>query len=223
MPNWDRAIDLFVNVGTSPEWVLLASKSSLSPAERPLLVTGDKHLVRLWLVQPGAAGAAPSLLSLAVGDVVVLAGKTKASSPDLLFSATGFVVNAEGGTHYEALLDLTAQALIDALGDETALTVTCEVEIQNSTNSQRRTRQFPVRVNRGVYTNESDPEPSEPAYPSADALALKAPVNSTYRIKEDVAGVYLQLKNRDTGKFHTLFAAGADGAAVLALDPNGQD
>jgi hypothetical protein len=168
---WDRAIDLYLNVGNTPEFVLLASRATAEPAQRPVWVSGDKHLVRLWLVQPNATATLFTLSTLAAGDAIVLAGKRSASSQALLFSASGFaLVEDEQGPRYEAQLDLTPAGLRDAFGDDTALGCTVDIEVQNSTNTLRRTRQFPVRINKGVYTNEVTPTPAEPAYPAPAAL-----------------------------------------------------
>lgn len=214
---WDRAIDLFVNLGSAPEFVLLAGKSSVQPGERPVLVSGDKHLVRVWLLQAASPGEIPSLQTLAAGDVLILAGKLKASAAALLFSATGFALVETGGSHYEAELDLTPTALRDAFGDESALLCTCEIEVQNAANTLRRTRQFPVRVNKGVYTNEADPAPAAPAYPAPEALALVAPANGAYRVKSSADGVFWQVKNRTTGKWHTIMVDGAAGEEVFGI------
>jgi hypothetical protein len=219
---WDRAIDLFVNLGSSPEFVLLAGKSTWQPGERPLLISGDKHLVRVWLLQASAPGQIPSLQTLADGDILILAGKLKASASTLLFSAMGFMLEAAGGSHYEAELDLTPTVLRDAFGDESALLCTCEIEVQNAANTLRRTRQFPVRINKGVYNDESEPVPAEPAYPSADALLLRVPTDGAYRVNHTVDGVFWQLKNKTTGKWHTIWVDGADGEEVFAIGP-GED
>lgn len=176
MPNWDRSLDLFVNVGTSPEFVLLASRASLQPAERPVLVSGDKHLLRVWFLKPGAAGVAPTILSLDVGEQIVFAGKTTPAAAALIFSATGFIeVNDADGLHYEAELDLTSDALRNAFGDDASLTAFADFEVQNGANTLRRTRQFSVLVRRGCYTNDAVPTPAEPAYPAPGALLTSGP------------------------------------------------
>ncbi len=204
--SWDRAIDLFLNIGSSPDFVLLASKSTLQPAERPILVSGDKHLVRVWLVQPGPAGTTPTLQTLAVGEVMVIAGKLKASAATLLFSATGFVAVDNGdGMHYEADLDLTPTALRDAFGEESAILCSVDVEVQNSSNSKRRTRQFVARVNKGVYTNETDPAPATPAYPAAAALLTSG---------TDTAILKRGTKNLAAGNFEGVPVAFATAFAV---------
>ncbi|MBI5770847.1 MAG: hypothetical protein HZA93_23925 [Verrucomicrobia bacterium] len=216
---WDRSIDLFVNVGTAPEFVLLSSTSSRQPAERPVLVSGDKHLVRLYLLDATTAGVAPTLKTLATGDQIILAGK-KGGLGTLLFSADDFLeVDDATGKHYEATLDLTPNALEMAFGDDAALVVVCEVEVQNSANTGRRSRQFSVRVNKGVYAGEATPAPAEPQYPAAESLALRVPANGTYRIKTAADAQYFQLKHAATGAWHTLFIIGDAGAEQLALGP----
>lgn len=203
---WDRAIDLYVNVGSTPEFVLLASKASLQPAERPVLVSGDKHLLRVWLLQSSGAGVAPAIQTLAAGEAMVVAGKVNAAAAALLFSATGFVEVDDGsGRHYEAQLDLTPNALRDAFGEDSALVCTVDVEVQNSTNSQRRTRQFQVRVNKGVYTNEATPTPAEPAYPAASALLTGG---------VDTANLKRGTKNLAAGNYQSVAVAFTTGFAT---------
>lgn len=162
MSNWDRSIDLFVNVGSSPEFVLLASKTSLAPAERPALVSGDKHTLRLWFIQPPSAGGqGNTILMLDPDDRIVVAGKVSASADDYLFTVAGFAeVTDSGGTRYEAVADLNTEELYNALAGENAILGIVELEVQNNDNTQRRSLQFPIRINRQAYAGEIDPVPA---------------------------------------------------------------
>lgn len=217
---WDRRLDLFVNVGAPPEFVLLAGKASREPAQWPVIVSGDKHVVRVWLLDATVGGGPPAILTLAAGEVMILAGKARAAATELLFSATGFApIDTGAGTCYEAALDLTSNALKEAFGDDAAIAVLVDVEVENAANTLRRTRQFQAVVRRGVYTNEAEPTPAAPAYPAPEALQLRVPTGGLVRFKD---GDTLQLKNKTTGKFHTLFVDGADGAEVLGIGP-GED
>jgi len=45
------------------------------------------------------------------------------------------------------------------------------------------------------------------------------PVDGAYRLRADANGAFLQVKNADTGKYHSLFAQGAAGVETLALGP----
>jgi hypothetical protein len=168
--NWDRSIDLFVNVGMTPDYVLLASRGALQAAEMPVLVSGDTHPIRLWLLKPAAPGTPPLDLALAVGDQIIVSGR-KSDGSELLFVATDFVrVDDADGLHFEGTLNLKSQMLADAFGSDTAILVTVQVEIENSGNTAGRSRQFRARINKGIYNGEFDPTPVAPAYPQPGAL-----------------------------------------------------
>jgi len=78
------------------------------------------------------------------------------------------------------------------------------------------------RFGEGGETVEADPASYLSAAQSDARYAQRGPVNGAYRIKTDETGSYLQVKNATTGGWHTIFAAGAEGAEILTIGP-GED
>ncbi len=218
-----RNVDLYLNLARPSDSVLLAGRRDLTIAEPPVWIDGEKPLVRIQFLTPSATpGVAPEVTQLADGDVVVFALKKKTGGT-LLVSGTGFVLEGAGNERrYAALVNFDTTELVNALGDETVISTVGEVRVQNAANTERKVFQFRCTVRGRIYNGEGDPLAADPEYPAIDSLALRVPENGTYRVKTTGDGQYWQLKHALTGKFHTLFVTGDDGAEELAIGP-GED
>lgn len=214
-----RVVDLLVNTARPPGAVLLARRSELLPAEAPVLVDGEKVLLRVQWVAPAATlEGAPAVVALEAGDVILFSLKTRASDATLLASGTGFLASGVGAElRYEALVNLDTAPMAAAVAEEPVIAAIGEIRVQNAANTARKSYQFPVTLRRRVYAGEGDPVAANPQYPAADAVALRVPANGTYRIKTAVDGQYFQLKHAATGLFHSVFLTGAAGAETLAF------
>jgi hypothetical protein len=229
-----RRVDLFLDNQRIPGNVLLTSLSDPTAPSTPAWIEDDKFLVRLrFCDRPAAVGGSATPIELPVDNVIAVAGKKTRGAGAALFTASNFtkvVVPASGEVafdcYYQAVLNLNTVPMSSAFGSESQITVYVDVEIQapasdGGDDPDRITYQFPVTIVRQSYDSaEAATAPGGPVYPAPELLALRQPVNGAYRIVSDgAAGLLLQLKNGTTGKFHTVFVTGAEGAEVLTIGP----
>lgn len=228
-----RRVDLFLNNNRTPGNVLLTSLAVASAPPVPAWIEDDKFLVRLRFCDlPAAVGGAATPTALDNDNVVVLAGKRVRGTGAALFNATDFtkvvVVGPPEDVYYQAVLNLNTAALGTAFaGGESQITVYVDVEVQapasdGGDDPDRITYQFPVTIVRQSYDGDEGVEVADgdPVYPAPEMIVLKQPVNGAYRFVSDGgAGIIFQLKNGTTGKFHSVFVTGAEGAEVLAIGP----
>jgi hypothetical protein len=137
------------------------------------------------------------------------------------------------GALYVGIASFAAPALMAALGlsDDAPANDIAQVEggaeVAWSIAGQRfRSATFSITVEAPLIDSGAVALPPELAYPTPaelqalfDAKADRAPANANYRFKN---GALLQLFNETTGKWHTLFLTGADGATQLAWSQNGE-
>ncbi|HRI81562.1 MAG TPA: hypothetical protein PLF88_03940, partial [Opitutaceae bacterium] len=171
----------------------------------PTWHSGEVALLRLWLHDGG------EILSLPVGDTILVTAKPRSLGNTLLFSAHDFAAVED---HYEAVLALTTAELTAALGQERSIFIAVEVLVQSADATRTRRRQFLAKIQPGLYGGEADPAPAEIGYPLPAALALRAPDNGTYRIKTTGDGQHFQLKDA-AGGWRTIWLA----AGVLQVGP----
>lgn len=223
-----RRLDLFLNNNRTPGNILLTSLVDRTSPSAPVLIEADKFLVRLRFCDlPTAFGGAATTVELPEDNVIVMAGKKVRGTGPGLFAATDFTkVSGEGVTYYQAVLNLNTETLPAAFANgEQQITVWVDVELQapasdGGVDPDRITYQFPVTVLRQAYAGEGAPTAGDPVYPAPEALVVKLPTNGAYRFVSDGgAGIIFQLKNGTTGKFHSLFVTGAEGAETLAIGP----
>ncbi|WP_052362376.1 hypothetical protein [Geminisphaera colitermitum] len=170
--SWTREFNLYLNVALEPGKILLRDKNGQAAATRPEWVSADTFPVNLWLLRPATTtGEAPAIETLEPGDQMILSGKATPAGA-LLFSATGWalVENEATGSYYTTILDLNTSALEIALGTQSSLIITGEIEIQNPQNTRRISAQFQVLIRRQIYAGEGTPQPAPPAYPLPGAL-----------------------------------------------------
>lgn len=223
-----RRLDLFLNNDRTPGNVLLMSLADRTSPSAPVLIEADKFLVRVRFCDlPVSFGGAATTVELPEDNVIVLAGKKVRGTGASLFAATDFTkVTAGGQIYYQAVLNLNTVALPAAFANgEQQITVWVDVEVQapasdGGDDPDRITYQFPVTVLRQAYAGEGAPTSGDPVYPAPELLVVKQPANGGYRFVSDGgAGIIFQLKNGTTGKFHSLFVTGAEGAETLAIGP----
>ncbi len=226
-----RRVDLFLNNDRTPGQVLLTSLTDASAPATPAWIEDDKFLVRLRFCDPATtAGGTATPLELPADNVIVLGGKKVRGTGTLLFNAVTFtkvVVPDPADVYYQSVLNLNTSALASAFGaGEPQITVYVDVEVpapalHGGSDPDRITYQVPVTIVRQSYDgDEGAVADGDPVYPAPEMLVLKQPVNGAYRFVSDGgAGIVFQLKNGTTGKFHTVFVTGADGAEVLTIGP----
>jgi hypothetical protein len=225
-----RRVDLYLNNERTPGRVLLTSRADLSSPSSPIWIEDDKFLVRVRFCDlPEAIGGTATPVELPGDNVIVLAGKKVRGAGAALFSATNFTkVTAPSDVYYQAVLNLNTGALEAAYtSGESQIQVWIDVEVQapasdGGDDPDRITYQFPVLIVRQSYDGDeaTEVEDGDPVYPSPELIVLKQPVNGAYRFVNDGgAGIVFQLKNGTTGKFHTVFVTGAEGAEVLTIGP----
>lgn len=212
---FSRTLDLFIDTAKPGGLACLLEGAQGAARQTALsLVQGDDFTVRLFFrTVPDGIYTASTAVELDAGAELVMAGKADLEETTLLFSATGFTADEDEdlGAFYSARLNLNTSELEEALdGEEDALTVYVDVEVQNADNSRRLTYRFTLTVEQQVYDGEADPTPGTPDYPSPSAVMVKNPVGGSYRFH---AG-NLQFWNADTAKWHTWFPSGAEGAVV---------
>lgn len=227
-----RTVKLFLNNARTPGQVLLSSLTDPSAPSTPALIEADRCLVQLrFCDRPANVGGSATTAELPVDNVIVLGGRKVRGAGALLFSASNFVKVEDGGdVLYQAVLNLNVGSEIwnPAFGGEEQITVWVDVEVQapavdDAEETDRITYQFPVTIIRQAYAGDAAPAPAAPIYPAPEALVVRYPANGSYRFASDGgAGIVFQLKNGTTGKYHTLFLHGAEGAEALAWGP-GED
>jgi hypothetical protein len=201
---------------------LVASRDSNSRLGTLTLHQGDRFTISVWLLDETGSAVAP--LEVAAMDaeythISVAARATTDLDEDLLFSATAFAqVGEDDELHYEATLNLNTEQIAALFTSDTTKTAAAllDIELSNDVGDKRLTvvGQWPVTIQRDLYAGtEGVPTDGEPAYPAADAIALKAPTDGGYRIN----GVNLQLWNTTQGKYQTVFLVGAAGAETIAI------
>lgn len=226
-----RRVDLFLNNDRTPGNVLLTSLADPGSPAAPAWIEDDKFLVRLRFCDKAAAvGGQATPIELPADNVIVLAGKKVRGTGAALFNAVNFtkvVVADPADVYYQAVLNLNTAALANAYGaGEAQITVYVDVEVQapaseGGDDPDRITYQFPVTIVRQSYDgDEAVVEDGDPVYPAPELLVVKVPANGAYRFVSDgAAGMLFQLKNGTTGKFHTAFVTGAEGAEILTIGP----
>lgn len=245
--SFSRYFEIFVNSGGGSTGALLQNFNN-AQAVAPAIqwVQNDIFEVRLRFGNPGAT-ILDALAAVDAGtDELILAGKAASnlSAEDLLFSATGFTKVVTGADiYYTATLDLTPTALKTAL-DAAGGTLKCRVDIKDTSedNTRRITLpQFEVTILEAVYQGtEGAAETGNPLYPLASAIELiahkaqpsgYAGLDAEGKLDPSVIpaeaarfhGGFLQVLNKITGKWHSVFADGEDGAADLQIEKNGEE
>lgn len=234
-----RRVDLYLNNDRTPGNVLLSSLTDQTPPSAPAWIEDDKFLVRLrFCDRPATVGGRATPTELDADNVIVLAGKKVRGTGATLFNATSFIKvvvpageDTPADVYYQAVLNLNTGALDSAWAPgESQMTVHVDVEVQapasdGGDDPDRITYQFPVTIVRQSYDGDegTEVEAGDPVYPAPEMLVVKQPVNGAYRFKSNgAAGILFQVKNGTTGKFHTLFVVGGEGAEVLTIGP-GED
>ena len=224
-----RRVDLYLNNGRPPGGVLLSSLTDRSAPNTPAWIEDDKCLVRVRFCElPASLNATATTETLPVDNVVRMSGKKTRGTGARLFEAGEFVkVTSEAEVYYQAVLNLSTAAMNEPTvwGGEQQITVYIDVEISapaadGGDDPDRFTYQFPVTIVRQSHDEDESVPETDPVYPAAEMIVLKMPANGAYRFASDGgAGIVFQLKNGTTGKFHTVFIHGAEGAETLAIGP----
>ncbi|GEM_PF-4483355 len=187
--------ELFVLKAKGSVEPLVVSKTDKTALEKPQWIRGDEFTLRIHLLGPGDTEFSPLVgEQIDAGDQIVFAGKPAATpeQTDALFSATPFTEVLSGGQYYyEATLDLSADNLKTAIAatGNNQLAVLCDIEIENSDNSRRKTFQFGAIVRAQAYKGtESDPGTGNVLYPAPGALALVTGVPNFYVLITGLTG-----------------------------------
>lgn len=228
-----RIEELTLNNERTPGRVLLRSLADPSAASKSW-VEDDKFKVRLRFADLAATNGSPATaVRLDPDNVIILGARAQRGTGNPLFGVTDFVetvVAAVGETpadyFYDAVLNIDTANMENVFGGNQTAIVWIDVEVQapdqeGGDDPDKLTWQFQVTITRQAYGGEALPAgPTTITYPAPGLLALRIPPNGNYRMITDGAGGTLfQLLNSTTGKFHTLFLTGAEGAEQLAFGP----
>lgn len=201
---------------------LVISKDATTQLGNLVLHQGDISTLKLWLLTETGETLTPFAVAAMDAEYTHISVAARAATDldeELLFSATLFAeVGEDDELHYEATLSLNTEQIAELFTSDTMKTVAAllDIELSNDAGDKRLTvvGQWPVTIQRDLYAGtEGVPTDGEPAYPAADAIALKAPTDGGYRIH----GVNLQLWNTTQGKYQTVFLVGAAGAETIAI------
>ncbi len=201
---------------------LVVSRDSNSRLGTLTLHQGDRFTISLWLLDETGSAVTPLEVAAMDADythISVAARATADLDEDLLFSATAFAeVGEDDELHYEATLNLNTEQIAALFTSDTTKTAAAllDIELSNDAGDKRLTvvGQWPVTIQRDIYIgDEVAPDDADPAYPAADAIALKAPTDGGYRIHNN----NFQLWNPTQGKYQTIYITGAAGAETLAI------
>lgn len=196
--SWDLAEAFYLNVGSQVGVALDYNGNGLSTRADPFsLRLADIFTARLFLYD-GILSTTP--IAIPAGYVMILAAKKLVSdvpTGDVLFNATGFTgVTVDGKQAYEAELSLDTPELDTALGSASELECQCDLEIQNASNTKRKTFSFKVKILPQSYAGETSPTPGTPLYPAAAAIIttdkLILPTGKRVRVNDDLT---LQLED----------------------------
>lgn len=221
--SFEPAVDLFINLSDATRGPLLKSAASITPGQTPVWNQGDKFKLRLWfLTEAASANEAPTVTALAGGASIAIAGRTKTDLEDggLLFFADEFVAVGTGDDlHYEGDIDLNTEPLATAIVDKARLTARVDIQIEQG-GDRVTIPQFDLLILRDIYRGtEGVPTEGDPIYPTPDQVLVRAPANGSYRVVTNEDGTFMQFYNPTTGKYHTLFPDGPEGAVTTNWGP----
>lgn len=175
--SWDRVRDLYIDIRTAGGLATLLKEKTSNAAALPLVfVQGDKFTLRLFFRTPDESAGTSAVVQLPAGFVVAIGAKPAAMmglSTLLFFEDTFAEAGSGDDIYYGATLDLNTTELAAALLASNSVDVTIDVEVQNSDNSERMTFQFGATIYRQSYSNEADPTPGTPTYPTPSTLLVK--------------------------------------------------
>lgn len=155
---------------------LLDGKKSSSFPGTLSLIQADKFKLNLFFRRRGTStGEDSSAITLAGTSIKLGAKKTKnMQAAGNLFNIQNFVEAGEDDDlHYEGTLDLNTGNLITAMGDETSIAVSIDVELQSAGNTERISYRINCVVIRQAYAGEGDPDPGTPIYPAPEDIVTK--------------------------------------------------
>jgi hypothetical protein len=219
-------MDLFLNITRN---LLMSGSAGLDAREALLWSQNEVFPVRLFLLADD--GTNPTVLTDLPSPftTIVLGARPEANLEDdqgFLFSATEWTKTGTGsGTHWATILNLNTEGLnryLPGSNKDKSLPVLIDIELQNDDNTRqekilRHNRALILRdIARG---NEGVPTSGNPPYPLPGQLVLRAPANANYRVKD---GTTFQLYNTTTGKWHSVWLTGPDGAAALTHSASGE-
>jgi hypothetical protein len=147
--------------------------------------------------------------------------KGQFGSPFYLAFDGGWIKTGSGdSTRYKFSLNLHTTEIESAfLAEPTSVPAMIEIEWRENqlvTSSLTIDVDLQNDVNRG---DEGVAQDATPIYPLPSEIVTRAPVDANFRFKD---GTHFQVFNETTGKWHTLFLTGADGATQLAWSETGE-
>lgn len=220
--SWERSCDLIFDVDAQVGSALLEiTGTAVSRGSSPTLVQGDYLPIRVFFKRQNKTTQVYEAVGIPDGYSLVFAGKTSDLRSKVLFSAAGFVASGEGDDLcYVAELNLNTDDLAAefARGNNTEISVRCDLEVQNPGNTRRTTLQVDSRVRKQIYAGEGPVASADPPYPAPDQLVVRAPDGGNFRV---INGTTWQLLNPESGLFHTLIVVVRDGVAAIVPDQTG--
>lgn len=189
MPDFERALDLYLNTRVNDRVRLFSGPSSPSELLALDIVHGDHFALRLHPRRRGAAATdetqpvdfpADTSIVAALKSVDDLGGDPLALA-DAFQSAT----DGAGATWWQDDLNLNTTELAAAIQDKPRLACQLDIEIRDAANTRRVTIPVPATVLAQAYAPaDADPTAADPGYPAASDIALRDPA-ANYRIKSD--------------------------------------
>lgn len=150
-----RIYNLYINSNKpGPGAALTGSGASQAGDDFIQWIQGDVFKLRIWFQDTSATGVdvATTNMQLEGSTALKLGGKVEVGDASFLFNTTTFT---EGGTtgayYYEGTLDLDTAEIATALASADSVTAICDLEYQNSGNTERITWRFKVVINKQAY------------------------------------------------------------------------
>jgi hypothetical protein len=149
------------------------------------LMLRDTYPIALYLLSEQSNTSQPYVIGdlLAAGETIAFGAKEDEDDADFLFSQSTWTKSGSGTTtKYFADLSLNTAALIDAIGDDDDLTVKAEFTVVGTSNENRYSTKFSIKVIKDVISgSEGVPSTEFPVvaqYTDDNGVAAVRLVNS---------------------------------------------
>lgn len=206
-------MDLYIDLITG-DYATSATFAERNPQLR--FNQADRFGLRVFLAKARAIVSLPEPYTF-----LKLNARTTSEGAELLKITAFTEVTDEDGTHYDAVLDLRAEAIDTALGvggSQVKDFVDGLFQVQMTDGEDPPNRETPVKrgavtIYRDIYRDDDAPTMVDPEYPPAEQVALKT--GNNYRI---VNG-QMQVKNETTGVWCTISIEGIENEERLVITP----